>query len=1568
MDTDGDGVTDVIETGRDNFLLFRHEPGSGWHDPDVIGRNSDLDEFPDITFGDRGVQLADMTGDGLQDFVAVRSADVSYWPYLGHGAWGKRVQMLNPPRFPPGYRDDRLFVVDIDGDGCSDILYMDAERTFIWFNQCGTGFADPVEIPLAPPGHKKVLPVDFLGDGRVGFAWSAAPVSAEGSGYRFLRFDAGRAPYLMTAIDNGMGRRTEMIYATSTDMRLRDRADGKEWLGELPMVLSLISEIRDHDTVMDTLSGLSIRYHDGVYDGPSREFRGFSTVTVDTSGDESIPTLRQEYTFYQGVPERIDLVERERDRALAGSLQILKTFAQVATGFELRESSQQTWQTRLEHSDDRHRVLFPFISRIETQEHSPTNEARRMEITRLEDYDAHGNAGKRIRECFFEGDPPQKVIRTEERFAYTANQTDWLVRLPVRHEMRDGEGMPCTIKVYHYDGAAFEGLPEGQATRGLLSRTQELVLLEQRLPAGYIGGRDLEADGYRIAGSGDTRGYYAVTFAVSRDAKGNIVEQRNPVGASATIQYEADGLYPIRSTDERGMATQMSFDPKSGEPSRVVLPDEQQLRYEYDSLGRLRARFAHDDAGQEQLMECWVLDTASVPVSTTSVSPQQPGRVLADIMGAADLAAVPGVFVSRKYYGGFGEPVQEVSTAPDTPDGLARFTARRRARLNPRKTSKAEYSPAFVANLDFTPLPPLELADIRRRFDARGFMLEVAGPGPVHFRIVRDNTTLRHYEGESAGAFGAETLTDPPTRIEHFDARDRVVRIEEAVSAGTTIATEYDLTVDGRIEKIRTAVGETVQYTYAGPDEAIRIRHRDLGARTYYRDAAGRLIEMIAVDGSRLSYRYDPAGRLMRIEHTLAGSAQRTLIREIFYDADPVQPSAGRFLQGRIALVREEGREFCYSYDRAGRKTREEVTSAGSTLVVSMKYDLQGEVTELTYPDGHQLAQSLDASGAIQKIPGVLSSVSYSADGALAGYALANGVTVTLLQDAASRRLTEATARKGASVLRRLAYTYDAIGNVTALLDEMPGDIEHCAFSYDGLYRLSRFNVRRSNSNGAVLRQGAYAYDAEGNLRQFGDTATVSMSFDDTARPGRLTSVTRGTGTLPVGYDARGNTQAFGGLGAISFDPLDRIARLVRTDGTEVRLAYDPQGQRVLKEITENGATRRIRYAGNLYEESTTKATRHIYLGDRLIASETTSGGAAAAVSHYHLADHQGTLLMTTDSGGAVVGQQRYSPFGTVLIVVSSVDRYIGRERDPETGLIQFGQRYYAAGIGRFISPDWYVLENPNKPMRIPQGFNPYSYAVNNPIVLKDPSAKWLFLVPFVVGFVGGLIYGVADGKGWKAFGTGLETALTTGFGSLLGFVVGGAFGGVMGGLNGLFAGTREIYEWGHIQGWASFLSDSSWGLVGTSLGNFANVFNLVFAPSSYRGDLSQRQNRQVYDRGFSTGGTITLGNVTSSLQVSVNQAQKFTGRNASDLEREILKHETVHILQNRLFGPLYPTVYIAWFVGGGIIGGIIGIFTSQNYGQSLLDVAYLDNPFEYWAFNAVKDPVGGEEKGKLAY
>ena len=743
-----------------------------------------------------------------------------------------------------------------------------------------------------------------------------------------------------------------------------------------------------------------------------------------------------------------------------------------------------------------------------------------------------------MRESFAEGEPPSQWIRTEERYTYVNNETDWLIKLPVRSEMRDSEGVPWAVQIRYYDGSSFTGLPEGQATHGLPMRVQQLRLLESRLPADYLVGQDLTALGYELIGTGDMRGWYVTTLAVRRDSQGNAVEQRDPAGTSFTIDYDGDDLYPIRSIDARGKQTLLSFNPRSGEPWSIEFPDGRRVRHEYDPLGRLVATYETDDAGTEQLTKCWVVDLLSLPTSITSVAPESGGRTRAEFSLGTDFAALNGVSVARAFYDGFGKQILQVATAPDASDGARRFGASAHILLNPKGLVSTRFAPSFVTALSYTPPPTITDATVRQRYDVLGNVTETLGPGPAHFRVVRDTFTIHHYEGPAAGAFAEAAPPGPPMRVEYFDARGRLVRIEEAKGDGTTIVTSYELNPEGGIAVIRDNAGaEVARYTFAGPGEPIRISHRDVGTRTYYRYASGKVAERVDSDGSTLFYQYDAQGRLTRIEHLPAGGGTRQTIRELAYDADPILPSTGRFLEGRIALLREAGHELRYSYNRAGKAVREEITTSGVTLVTQRIYNLQGRLLAIVYPDGHRLDYTLDHSGSVWEVVGVATNFTYGPDGVVEGYRLANGVQVTMPRQPVSMRLATVTAVRDETTLRRIDYTYDPVGTIRAVRDEMPGNIEYHSFTYDGLFRLTGYVVRANDAAGILLRAGSYGYDTDGNLQQFEDTQPLAMSYGDLAHPGRLTGINEGTNFHAVSYNDRGHMTAFGNLAAIEYDP-----------------------------------------------------------------------------------------------------------------------------------------------------------------------------------------------------------------------------------------------------------------------------------------------------------------------------------------------------------------------------------------------------------------------------------------------
>lgn len=86
-----------------------------------------------------------------------------------------------------------------------------------------------------------------------------------------------------------------------------------------------------------------------------------------------------------------------------------------------------------------------------------------------------------------------------------------------------------------------------------------------------------------------------------------------------------------------------------------------------------------------------------------------------------------------------------------------------------------------------------------------------------------------------------------------------------------------------------------------------------------------------------------------------------------------------------------------------------------------------------------------------------------------------------------------------------------------------------------------------------------------------------------------------------------------------------------------------------------------------------------------------------------------------------------------------------GKERDQETGLDNFGARYFSASEGRFTSPDWSdkVEPVPYANFADPQTLNLYSYVRNNPTSVGDADGH---CYPWCTVLGGAFLGGVAGG------------------------------------------------------------------------------------------------------------------------------------------------------------------------------------------------------------------------------
>ncbi len=109
-------------------------------------------------------------------------------------------------------------------------------------------------------------------------------------------------------------------------------------------------------------------------------------------------------------------------------------------------------------------------------------------------------------------------------------------------------------------------------------------------------------------------------------------------------------------------------------------------------------------------------------------------------------------------------------------------------------------------------------------------------------------------------------------------------------------------------------------------------------------------------------------------------------------------------------------------------------------------------------------------------------------------------------------------------------------------------------------------------------------------------------------------------------------------------------------------------------------------------------------------------------VFHYDF-DALGSTVGVTGVDGAYVNQYQYAPFGTRTVGTENIDNsfeYIGQfgVMGSNNGLDYMRARYFAADLGRFVSPD---------PIGVVAGdMNLYRYVENNPISNVDPTGLFM--------------------------------------------------------------------------------------------------------------------------------------------------------------------------------------------------------------------------------------------------
>ena len=193
------------------------------------------------------------------------------------------------------------------------------------------------------------------------------------------------------------------------------------------------------------------------------------------------------------------------------------------------------------------------------------------------------------------------------------------------------------------------------------------------------------------------------------------------------------------------------------------------------------------------------------------------------------------------------------------------------------------------------------------------------------------------------------------------------------------------------------------------------------------------------------------------------------------------------------------------------------------------------------------------------------------------------------------------------------------------------------------------------------------------------------------------------------------------------FDFKDNFRYAGLGGGGEVYYVYDSNGERVRKIVEKQGGIKEERiYLGGyeVYRKTSNgnveveRTSFFVTDGNKTIAQIDDDGNTKTI--RYQYDNHLGSVSLELDEQSNIISYEEYHPFGTTSYRSGRSEtevslkryKYVGKERDNETGLYYYGARYYSAWLGRFVSVDPLQFDYPQ--------LTPFNYAGNKPITHID--------------------------------------------------------------------------------------------------------------------------------------------------------------------------------------------------------------------------------------------------------
>lgn len=796
----------------------------------------------------------------------------------------------------------------------------------------------------------------------------------------------------------------------------------------------------------------------------------------------------------------------------------------------------------------------------------------------------------------------------------------------------------------------------------------------------------------------------SVTFSFVYDLYGNIItNSKSGIGLPSVSEswiFDSKGRYPTTYINPLSQSTYYSYFPlvKQNHVTRI---DGINIITNYDEFGRINKVITQDPLSindvEEQSSLFWNI-TGNAVYGSANLSTNSPIDFnVYDILGRGLLSG------SVTY------------------NNMLTLTS---TIYNSKGQVEKESKPYFLFG---TPIY------INNTYDSYGRLINSTDP--------LSGTLLKNYT--YIGMNLEETTTFPNGAVKMVKTEQTGKLISSNENNAPSVFYKYNSWGNMRLTALGNLSNISISNTYDNYGRLVDQQDMNSGSRLYVYDAFGRTISETNANGHVTNYDYDIMNRVIQ-RNGVEG------ITTYQYSTNVGTSEVNKI----VSLNGFNGINESYKYNVRGSLNEVTKDIQGAQYITKFEYDgFENLISKEYLSSGLKLNYEYDANGLLttildQNLSIIYQQNEFDPNNQISKYTLGNGLTSTNTYNQGFLVKKETPSIQN----YELNYNYSS-GTISERRDNLTGLSEN--FSYDIFSRLTSASV-----NGLPMQVVSFA--PNGNITKktdkFGNHYSYLYDANKKNAVDRICNVQNPL-ACPPDYSSS--------LQEIAYTSFDRAEKITE-DNWEYNLTYGPDYQRAISEMKNSGNVVHQRYyIGDMEVDFSTGSPRYIHYisGHNGLACIAVVDGGNTNY-YYAYTDHLGSILSLTDQNGQIIAEQNFDPWGrnrnpqdwsynNIPSIPDWLYRgYTGHEHIPEFRLINMNARLYDPFNGRMLSPDKFVLDPSSA-----QHLNRYSYALNNPMSITDPSGHSAFFYSAFLGELGSnLIYGVKD-----PFGKAYESATKAG-------------------------------------------------------------------------------------------------------------------------------------------------------------------------------------------------------------